>query len=294
MLFLQLFANGCVNGCLYALLALSYALVYNTTRTFHIAHGAVYTTGAYLGYVFLIWFGWPLSAAIVLAVLLSAVLGMASEFAVYAPLVRRNASLLVALLSSLGLYVALVNLVALLFGNETKLLRPGVEKAYHIGPVILTRIQLAEVATSMLFLPAIVLLLKSTSWGRILRAVRDNPTLAAVLGINVAGVRLWVFALGSALAGLTAMLAALDVGMNPQMGMPALLSAAVALIVGGIGTFEGPIMGGFLLGLLQSLIIWGISARWSDAITFAMLIVFLLFRPWGLAGRRHRLEEVWE
>lgn len=294
MLLLQLLANGFVNGCLYALLALSYALIYNTTRTFHVAHGAVYTIGSYFGYVFLILLGWPLPAAIVLAVLLSAVVGVATEFIVYAPLVRRKASLLVALLSSLGLYVALVNFVALVFGNETKLLRPGVEKIHQIGPVTLTRIQLAEVITAAVLLPAIVLLLKHTAFGKSIRAVRDNPTLATVLGMNVAGVRLRVFALGSALAGLTAVLAALDVGINPQMGMPALLSAAVALIVGGIGTFEGPIIGGFLLGLLQSLIVWQISAHWTDAITFAVLIVFLLFRPWGLVGRRRRIEEAWE
>lgn len=294
MLLLQLLANGFVNGCLYSLLALSYALVYNTTRTFHIAHGAVYTAGAYFSYMFMIRLDWSLAAAILLAVLLSAVLGATMELAVYAPLVRRNASLVVALLSSLGLYVALVNLIALIFGNETKLLRLGVDKTYHFGPVILTRIQLVEVLAAVVLLPAIALLLKRTSLGGMIRAVRDNASLATVMGINVAGVRLWVFVLGSALAGFTAILVALDVGLHPQMGMPALLSGAVALIVGGVGTYEGPIVGGFLLGLLQSVVIWQTSVRWTDAITFAVLIVFLLFRPWGLAGRRRRLEETWE
>ena len=121
MLLLQLLANGLVNGCIYALLATSYALIYNTTRTFHIAHGVVYTAGAYCGYVCLIRLQWPLLGAIALTVLLTGALGALSEIAVYAPLVRRNASLLVALLSSLGLYVALVNVIALIFGADTKL-----------------------------------------------------------------------------------------------------------------------------------------------------------------------------
>ena len=136
--------------------------------------------------------------------------------------------------------------------------------------------------------------MQRSRWGKVIRAVRDDATLASVLGINLPGVRLSVFAVGSALAGLAAILSALDVGVDPYVGMPALLTAAVALIVGGVGTFEGPVLGAFLLGLLQSLVVWKISARWTDAITFAVLILFLLFRPAGLVGRRRRLEEAWE
>jgi len=288
---IQLLANGFVNGCLYALMALGFALIYNTTKIFHIAHGAVYTAAAYICYALHIQLHLPLAVALAGAVAAATALGALIELCLYAPLTRRNASTLVALLSSLGLYVALVNLIALLFGNETKVLRPGIEKTYRALGVILTRIQLAEVLAAVILLPLLVVLLKATLWGRIIRAVRDNPTLAEVLGINLAAVRIAVFALGSALAGLAAALAALDVGMNPQVGMPALLIAAVALIVGGVGTFEGPVIGGFLLGLLQSLVVWQISARWTDAITFGVLILFLLFRPDGLAGRRRRLEE---
>jgi len=289
---LQLLANGLVNGCMYALMALGFALIYNTTRIFHIAHGAVYTAAAYACYALHIQLQLPLTVSAVGAVVAAAGLGALIELWLYAPLTRRNASTLVALLSSLGLYVALVNVIALAFGNETKALRPGIEKTYRFLGVILTRIQVAEVVAAVVVLPLLVLLLKGTLWGRIIRAVRDNPTLAEVLGINLAAVRIAVFALGSALAGLAAALAALDVGMDPQVGMPALLIAAVALIVGGVGTFEGPVIGGLLLGLLQSLVVWQISARWTDAITFAVLILFLLFRPEGLAGRRRRLEEV--
>jgi len=289
---LQLLANGFVNGCLYALMALGFALIYNTTRTFHIAHGAIYTAAAYLCWLFLV--SWPVMAAVTAALAGAAVLGALTELAVYTPLERRGASPLVAILSSLGLYVALVNLIAMLFGNETKVLRPGIEKTYHFGSVILTRIQLAEVVVAIVLLPAFVALLKYSRWGGIIRAVRDDATLARVLGINLRGVRLWVFVAGSALAGLAAILSALDVGVDPNVGMSALLTAAVALIIGGVGTFEGPVLGAFLLGILQSLVVWKISARWTDAITFAVLILFLLFRPAGIAGRKRRLEEAWE
>jgi branched-chain amino acid transport system permease protein len=111
------------------------------------------------------------------------------------------------------------------------------------------------------------------------------------MGLNIQTVRLFVFALGSALAGTAAILSALDVGMDPHGGMPALLTAAVALIIGGVGTFEGAMVGAFLLGVLQSLVIWQASARWMDAVTFGLLVLFLLFRPQGLLGQRRRLEE---
>ncbi len=292
MVLLQLLANGLVNGCLYAILAVSFGLIYNTTRTLHIAHGGAYTVGAYASYLFLVQFNTPLWTAIVLAVLLSAILGVAMEIIIYAPLALRGGSPLVAFLSSLGLYVAIVNVVALCFGNETKVLRPGIEKAYHLGSVILTSTQLAQVLVALVLLPAFVLFLRATIWGKVILAVRDNQTLASVIGINVKLTRIGVFALGSGMAGLAAALAALNIGMNPQAGMPALLIAAVALIVGGVGTFEGPLLGGFLLGVLQSLMVWKFSARWTDTLTFVILILVLIFRPSGIAGRRLRIEEI--
>lgn len=288
---LQLLANGLVAGCLYALVALGFALIYNTTRIFHIAHGALYTSSAYSLYVFLVLLRWPLPLAFGATLVLSALLGMAVELTVYAPLVKKGTSTLTALLSSLGLYIALVNTIALIFGNETKVLRPGVEKTYHIGPVLLTRIQVTQALAFGLLFPAVVLLLRKTLWGKAVRAVRDNPTLTQVMGLNLQAIRLSVFALGSALSAVAAMLQALDVGMDPHVGMPVLLTAAVALIVGGVGIFEGTALGAFVLGALQSLIIWKVSARWVDAVTFTVLILFLLFRPEGLLGRRRRLEE---
>jgi branched-chain amino acid transport system permease protein len=275
-------------------MAVGFALVYNTTRIFHIAHGAVYTAAAYLCYGFLARLHWPISAAVTAAVALSSLMGVLIEFGLYAPLVRRNASTLVALLSSLGLYVAVVNVIALIAGNGTKVLQPGIERTYRFAGIILTHMQVAQLVAALFLIPVLVLFLKFTIWGKTIRATRDNPMLSTVLGFHTGAVRLGVFALGSALAGVAGVLVALDVGMDPNVGMPALLAAATALIVGGVGTFEGPVIGGFLLGLIQSLVVWQLSARWVDTVTFLILILFLLFRPWGLVGRRRRLEEALE
>jgi branched-chain amino acid transport system permease protein len=291
LLLLQLLANGIINGCLFALLAVGFALIYNTTRVFHIAYGATYTVAAYLCYFFLVRMQWTIPAAIGGTVLLTSLLGVLIQVFVYAPLERKRASLLVALLSSLGLDVVLVNLIPMFFGNETRVLRPGAEPVLTVGPVFLSGIQLAVLVTAALLLSLVLLLLRYSRLGSMVRAVRDDPILAVVMGIDQGQVRLAVFAAGSALAGMASILTALDVGVEPNVGMPALLVAAVALIIGGVGSFGGAVVGGFFLGVLQSLIVWRVSTRWTDTITFTLLILFLLFRPQGLLGTRHRLEE---
>ncbi|HKY42875.1 MAG TPA: branched-chain amino acid ABC transporter permease [Pyrinomonadaceae bacterium] len=291
MILWQLLANGLVNGCLYAMMALGFALIYNTSRIFHIAYGATFTTAAYLCVFFLteLQLGLPLSVA--MALLLSALLGVLIEVVVYSPLRRKNASLLIALLSSLGLYIIIVNLITVLFGNETRVMQSTFGATYEFGGIILTRVQVAQVICAAVLIPALLLSLRLSSLGMVIRALRDNETLTRLMGENINFVRCVMFAVGSVLAGIGAILSGLDVGVTPHIGMPAVLIAAVALIVGGVGTFHGAVVGAFLLGTIQSLIVWQISAKWTDAITFAVLILFLLFRPQGLLGTKRRLEE---
>lgn len=287
----QLIANGLVSGAMYAILAVSFAFIYNTTRVLHIAHGAVYVGAAYVCYYTVREAGLSIWLGVVLAVAASALLGIAVEIFVYAPLSRRGGSNLVALLSSLGLYVALVNTMALAFGNEIKIIRPGAERVYGLGEVTLTRIQVAQILVAAVLIPCMLWLVRRATWGRLIRAVRDDATLANVLGINVRAVRVGVFCVGSALVGLAGVLSALDVGVDPHLGMSALLTAAVGMIVGGVGTFGGPALGGLLLGLLNSLAVWLFSAQWTDALTFSVLILVLIFRPSGIMGRTVRVEE---
>lgn len=289
---LQLLANGLIAGCVYSLVALGFGIIYNTTHLFHFAHGVVYTATAYILYTFLILLHWNGVLSFILAMMFSAALGIAIEAGIYYPLYRREAPGSVFMISSLGIYIFLVNLTAMLYGNETKLLRPGAEKTYSLGSVIVTRIQVLQVVAFGIVFLLFYLFMKRTKLGRITRGLADNPALITVVGINTRAVRLVVFAIGSVLAGLAAILVALDTGMDPHVGMSAILVSAVAVIVGGVGLFEGAVIGGFLLGVLQNVAIWKISARWQEAITFSVLIFFLLFRPQGLLGRRARLEEM--
>jgi len=287
----QLLANGIIAGCAYALVALGFALIYNTTRTFHFAHGAVYTLAAYLFYTLRNLWDWPLFPAFALTLGLVAIFGILIDEMIYMPLVKRGSSLLIQLLSSLGLYIVIVNFIAMIYGNETKVLSPGVQPTYSLGTVILTQIQVASAISFAVLFIAFFVILRKTRLGKVIRAMRDDPQLVSVMGINPRRVRRVAFALGSALAAVAAMLTGLDVGIDPNIGMPAILNGAVAVIIGGVGIFTGAALGALLLGILQSLAIWHASARWQDMVTFLVLILFLLFRPEGILGVRRRIEE---
>jgi branched-chain amino acid transport system permease protein len=195
------------------------------------------------------------------------------------------------MISSLAVYIITVNIIALIFGNEIKVLRSGIATTFSLGQVILSDIQILQIVAFAFVFFTLVLSLKWTNFGKIIRAMRDNPDLLSLMGIDLQKVRWLIFGLGSLLAGLAAMLQALDVGIDPNIGMSAVLIAAVAVIIGGVGILEAPAFGGLLLGVLQSVVIWQASGRWQEAVTFALLILFLLFKPEGIFGQRRRLEE---
>jgi len=287
---LQLLANGLCAGALYAIVALGFGLIYRTTGVFHFAHGAVYTIAAYLLYLFGATIGLPPLGAVLIALIGAAFSGVLSEVVVYRPIARRISSPLATMIGSFGIYLFVVNTIALIAGNETKVLRPGVDVTFTLGSIILTRFQLFAFFAFVALLVAFVFF-KRTQLGRLLSAFADNPMLVEVLGWNTSTIRIGVFAAGSILAGIAASLSALDVGMDPYVGMSALLMSAVAVIVGGVKVFEGAIVGGILLGIVQSLVVWQLSARWMDVFTFIILVLFLLLRPEGLLGKQVRLEE---
>jgi branched-chain amino acid transport system permease protein len=180
----------------------------------------------------------------------------------------------------------------MLYGNDTKVISPGVGEAFYFGSVILTRIQLLEILAFLILFFTFFLVLKKTKLGKIIRALSDNPRLVTILGIDVRKIRILIFALGSFLAGISSCFVALDIGMDPNAGMNVFLVAAVAVIIGGIGMFNGAVFGAFTLTVLQNLMLWKVSAKWQNALVFIVLVVFLLVKPEGILGKRRRLEEV--
>ncbi len=289
----QWVVNGISAGSVYALVALGFGLIYGATRFFHFAHGAIYTAGAYLTYLFAVWLGLPLPVSILLAIVLAALLGSIIEVGLYRPLRSRQASSLVLLLASLGSFIVLQNVISLVFGNDTKTLRGGVIQeglevlGARIAPAQITIILI----TTLLFLIT-GLILRYAKMGKAVRAVANDPELAQVVGIDADKIILFTFAVGSALAAVAAVLVSFDYDITPMMGFNALLMGVVAVIIGGVGSIPGAALGGLMLGLAQHWGGWTISSQWQDAIAFMILLFFLLYRPNGILGRKLKKVEV--
>ena len=285
---LQFLINGIIIGSVYSLVALGFALVYNTTRIFHIAYAVLYMFCPYMLLVFYKELGLPLILSFLIAIFLTIVLSLLMEFIVYKPLSRKNSSNNIIMISSIGIMIIVINLVAMLFGNETKIINPDISETLTFGDIIITYTQTAQIFISALLLFIFLLFLKYSKFGIKTRGMRDDDVLCTVFGMDIYKMRVVLFTLSAIFAAVGGGLVAYDVGMDPYVGMPMLLNAVVALIIGGIGRFEAPIIGGFIIGILQSLSVWAFSARWEDAVTFTLLILFLLFRPQGLLGEKRR------
>lgn len=283
----QFVANGLIAGGIYSLIALGFSLIYQTTRFFHFAHGAIYTFGAYFAYLFYVQLGLNQIIAFPLACFATLVLGAGCELFVYKPMRNRKAIDLTLLLASLGLYIVLQNIISMVWGDDTKTMRTGevVEGHEFLGARI-TDIQIAIILTSLVLISLMALVLTRTKFGKALRALANDPELARLSGINSDRYFLYAFAIGSFLAAVASIMISFDTDMTPTMGFNALVMGVIAVIVGGIGSLPGAALGGLLIGLAQNLGVWQLPSKWQDTIAFVILILFLLFRPYGILGKK--------
>lgn len=289
----QFVLNGIYAGAFYALVAFSFVIIYLPARFFHFAHGAVLAWGAYFCFWANVQLSLPLWLAALIGIVLAAGLGVMLEIAIYRPLRQRGATSLVFMLASLGLYVILQNAISLLFGDDIKSLKGGMrlDSMSALGARI-TPVQAWTIVTALLCCFLLTAFLRLTTFGKALRAVSSDPELALVRGIQTDRVIAWSFAIGSALAALAAILLALDANLVPTMGLNALMMGVVAMIVGGLRSLWGILIGALLLGLAQNLGVRDIGSQWQDAIAFLVLLVVLLVRPAGIAGEAPRKASV--
>lgn len=290
---IQILLNTIVVCFSYSLIACGFSIVYSTTRFIHFTQGIAFTLSPYCAYLLTSKVGLPVIYSILLAVLFTTIVGMLIEVLAYRPLRRKGSSLLMLLLSSLGIYIILQNLISLIFGDDTKSLRTGdVSVGMEFLGARITTVQVVIIVTSIFLLLSCWALMKYTRIGATMRAVAANPELAFVTGIDTDKVILFTFAIGSALAGIAGILISFDTDMTPTMGMNALMMGVVAIIIGGVGSIPGAALGAFLLAFAQNFGVWKISSQWQDAIAFIVLLLFLLLRPQGFFGKKIRKAEV--
>lgn len=287
---MQIVLNGLVNGLLLSCLALGFSIVYLPTRIFFIALGAVYTLVPYiLQSVLDAGFHWCF--AVIAALAMGIVVSVLCELLNHRYLEKKKASGSAHLIASLGVYIVIVEVIAIVWGNDPQVLRPGLDEVYRFGGVFLARAQFLSALVSIILLATIYTWLQFSDLGLHLRAMADNAIEFALRGFNLYAYRLLVFFLAGGLAATASMLSAYDLGFDPYGGLHMLLLAIVAVIIGGRSSFWGSIVGGLLIGLLRSLVVWHLSACWQDVATFTLLALFLYVRPYGICGSPVRLEE---
>jgi branched-chain amino acid transport system permease protein len=290
-LLIQLMANGLVQGAIYSLLAVGFGILYRSLRFFDISYGALYTVSGYFMFVLIKLLHFDIFSSFLLSIILTMLLATGFEKGIYFHFYKRSASPIVMLVASLGIYIFMVNLIALLFGNDIKVLSAGIEPSFRLGEIILIRIQVIQLAAGVIFTFALFFLLSKSKYIKALWALGDEPELVEVLNLPLKLLRVLAFILAGFFVGTASILTALDVGMDPHGGLNALLSAAVAVIIGGIDSIAGWIVGAYMLALIQSLVIFQFSSRWTPLVTFGLLIIILLTKPQGILGLKKRLEE---
>jgi len=295
--------NGLSLGAIYALIALGYTMVYGVLRFINFAHGDVFMVGAFAGLYFHRWLkpiftGWPAAASAIVILLLSmafcALLGIVIEKVAYKPLRRR--SRLTVLITSIGVSLLLSYGAQLLFGAAPKGFPQLVANRTVSLPLgaSVTVEQITVLVVTLLLLLALTFAVLRTRMGLAMRALSNNPTAAALMGVNNDAVISFTFGLGSALAGAAGIFfAMLYQAIDPFMGILPGIKAFVAAVLGGIGNIPGAALGGVLLGLLETLVVGysqniGIPSGYRDAVAFVILILTLMFKPTGLLGKTER------
>ena len=284
----QLILNGIIAGGIYALIAIGFSMTYGLLRFLNLAHGSLYVVGAYLAYLFFS-LGMPIVAAFILAVIGGAIVGVAMNYSVYKPLRRRKSNSLIMLLASLGIFIFVENLIIALFGAEVKTIRIGpITQGMDFFGAIITQTQVVIIAVAFLTLLLVEVFLQKTKTGKAMRATADNKDVAQVIGINIERITTYTFALASALAASAGVLIAIEQNLQPSMGLNVIIKGFTASVVGGLGNVRGAVAGAFLLGLVENIGIWFLPSGYKDAIAFVVLVIFLLFRPQGLFGRKEK------
>ena len=288
MNFLTALINGLSSGGTYAIIALGYTMVYGIAKMLNFAHGDVIMVGGYAMFVTLMLADMPL-LALFAAIVFCVVLGITIEKVAYKPL--RGASPLAVLITAIGVSFLLQSLAQIVFGSAPQMpLQLQIPGLLRIGSFTVSNVTLVTLAVTVVVMVSLTLFIKYSKTGRAMIAVSEDRDAALLMGINVNRIIAITFAIGSALAAVAAylMLAKAPSLSNTLGAMPG-IKAFTAAVIGGIGSIPGAMLGGILLGIVES-ISYSIPtlAPFTEAVEFSILIVILLVKPAGILGKMRR------
>ncbi len=308
-LFLQLFLNGLSIGSVYAIFALGYTLIYSILGIINLAHGAVFTLGAYFTYVLVGGaFGFngllantklpvqlPFAIALIVASTLTGLVGVIVERIAFQPLRRKGSDPLLTVVSSLGVSVVIVNSIQYLVGAESYnfpvgiygSLPPAINFGTTENPIPIRTVQVVIFAVSIVIVAILTYFLSHTKYGKAMQAIAEDPTTASLLGINSDRYIILTFFISSFLAGVAGTLVASSVSIaGPYFGISFGLRGLAVIVLGGLGSTLGTVLGGLVIGLVEAFVPSEYSG-YKDAVAFGILFMMLLVRPQGLLGRRY-------
>jgi len=291
--FLQLLLNGTALGSIYALIALGYTMVYGILRLINFAHGDIVMVGAYAGLFTALALHageqpslLKLFIVLVVAMAVAALLGFLIERLAYRPL--RNAPRLNLLITAVGVSLLLENLGQVIFGATPRVfpeIMPSVT-LLQAGQIAVTNQQVTVFCTSLFLMIVLEFIVLKTKLGRAMRAVSHSHETASLVGIPTDKIIAFTFIIGSALAAAAGILVGISYPrVDPLMGVMIGMKAFVAAVFGGIGSIRGAVVGGFLMGITEAMVVGYGSSTYRDALAFAILILILLFKPAGLFGK---------
>ena len=291
MEFIEQLINGLNSGSIYALIALGYTMVYGIAKMLNFAHGDVIMVGAYTLSLMMTYFKVPPVVAVILSMVVCSVLGITIEKIAYKPL--RKASPLTVLITAIGVSYFLQSCALLIFGSSQKKVESVVTmQSIQLGSLELTGESIITLSTTIIIMIVLTLFINKTKIGKAMLAVSEDKGAAELMGINVNKTISVTFAIGSALAAVAGVLFVSSYGfVGPYTGSLPGIKAFVAAVLGGIGSIPGAMLGGIILGIIESMAKAYISTQLSDAIVFGVLIIVLLVKPTGLLGKK-RTEKV--
>lgn len=285
---LQQLANGVFQGSVYALFAVGYALVFGVLDILNLAHQAIFMIGAFAAFWMVTRWGVDIVTGFAGAMLFCGVLGILLDRVAFAPLRRRRDTHFSALITSIAMATIFEALIQAKFGAADFRFPFDAypNTIYTVRGVVILQLQLVILAVALALVLALTATLRWSRLGRAIRAVAENPRAARLLGVNVERVIALTFFISSALGGAAGVLYGLLFSFSPTVGHNLELKGLAVIILGGMGSIPGAVLGGFLLGLAETLTVaLSGNSNWRDAVAFTLLFVVLLLRPNGLFGR---------
>jgi branched-chain amino acid transport system permease protein len=278
------FINGLMYGCLYALIGGGFTILFGVMRRFNMAYGSTIMAGAYVALVPLYLFQTPIWLMTLTGIVAAILVGLVVEFCCFRFIKKGHE--LAPLMTTIGMLIVINE--AIVYATDAVGLKypsPFGEESLELGPFLVRRDYLAVLVAGIACFALIFLLLYKTRFGRAMRAVAERPEAAQILGVSVRRVNVFTFVLTSALAGIIGFFAAVSVGSaRPDMAVFVTGKGLVVMVLGGLGSLPGAIVGGLLLGVLEFEATWFLGATYRDILAFAILFLILVFRPQGLLG----------